>query len=687
MAERFLDQLKVGMWPESGYNVYLPPEIHRQSLYALGLSGCLHPDTPIFDPVDATTKTVFQRFIEGRTFHVVALDGSNTPIIAEAEAPKQYPKTKMYRVSFDNGESITVTGGHRLFVGTGYASVAQLLFSYKQTLSGVGIRLPSIPDNDLLVSLSGVPAGTTQCQILSIEAGGEEKYYDFHVPIYENYWACGVFHHNTGKSTLLGNLALQWSAMGEGVLVIDVKDGRLARDLAKRANPDKLIYVAPGLCYFDGHPHHWALNVLEPPVRNRFGFEVVKSNVISMFERMARADYSVMVQVRRRLDFAVRLANYERDATLVTVYDVLTKQSYRHDLIARTQRRGIAINQIVLDHWEQFDDPKMMNTYARYQALNSTLARLEEIVAPEGLYYLVSQPTSSITLGPWLMAGKLVIVDCASGQMTEENAELFGNLILAQAMHVVGLRRPETYLDDEEGNEPAGPFMRIICDEADLLAGNNFAKLITKARSFKTLPVLAHQNRSQMAGRDRDDRLLNALSGVYVEFDFTLTDQDQAQMARLRPGQEDEEIEAFTARLRLRRKGLPMGLLDAGKSALIRLSDWVEPVILGQYARAVASQQALTTPERVLRSRTTMEATHHDHPSTPPPPRPNPPQSRASRQTSAKPGDDSGVAESLGDAGQIPDPPAVAAGQAPLSGSVFKRGRNRSQRGSGPDDR
>jgi len=153
MAERYLDQLKVGMWPESGYNVYLPPEIHRQSLYALGLSGCLHPDTPIFDPVDATTKTVFQRFVEGQTFHVVALDGSNTPIIAEAEAPKQYPTTKMYRVSFDNGESITVTGDHRLFVGTGYVSVAQLLFSYEQNPSAVGIRLPSISDNDLLGSL------------------------------------------------------------------------------------------------------------------------------------------------------------------------------------------------------------------------------------------------------------------------------------------------------------------------------------------------------------------------------------------------------------------------------------------------------------------------------------------------------------------------------------------------------
>ena len=49
-------------------------------------------------------------------------------------------------------------------------------------------------------------------EIVNIEYVGEAHYYDFHVPETRNYWACGFFHHNSGKSILCEGLSLakQW---------------------------------------------------------------------------------------------------------------------------------------------------------------------------------------------------------------------------------------------------------------------------------------------------------------------------------------------------------------------------------------------------------------------------------------------------------------------------------------------
>lgn len=83
-----------------------------------GVPGCLHGDTPIHDPVDDTTRTVRQRFLEAVPFNVTAL-GSNGPVKTVALPPREYPAVPMLRFTLASGETVTVTEAHRFMLVDG----------------------------------------------------------------------------------------------------------------------------------------------------------------------------------------------------------------------------------------------------------------------------------------------------------------------------------------------------------------------------------------------------------------------------------------------------------------------------------------------------------------------------------------------------------------------------------------
>lgn len=134
----------------------------------VGVPGCLHPNTPIADPMSGTIATVEERWAAGDPFHVWAL-GPCGPTISTAMPPQRYDEAPMFVVALEDGRSITVTGAHRVLSQDGWIAVGDL----SSRLESGPVLLVTTPESDLAVppqdvarcprtaqgSLGGYPTG------------------------------------------------------------------------------------------------------------------------------------------------------------------------------------------------------------------------------------------------------------------------------------------------------------------------------------------------------------------------------------------------------------------------------------------------------------------------------------------------------------------------------------------------
>ncbi len=202
-------------------------------LRMVGPPSCLDGDTPIYDPVADDVKTIAQRCEEEKSFHVWSMTGKDGRVEPRpAFMPVSKGFEKLYKVFFESGRSIVVTMGHKFYVGglfptQAYKSLEELMpWINTDSNTNRGNRnacVPSISDWNLrkhfeetrepFKSYGGIVIDhkRVQCdsdKILAVEFVGKRLYYDFHVPETNNYWACGFFHHNSGKSTICEALAV-----------------------------------------------------------------------------------------------------------------------------------------------------------------------------------------------------------------------------------------------------------------------------------------------------------------------------------------------------------------------------------------------------------------------------------------------------------------------------------------------
>lgn len=161
--------------------LYYKPFPHQEPFHksqkkvrmVFGSNQCLGGEQEIYDPVLKVSRRVDKIDSD---FHVESWDGEKI-VIAEAHRPFTKSHDDLYRFELSNGQSIVASMSHRVLTSHGYKSFF---------LSA---------NNNLFCPYSLPPVVVTSVVYLRYDVK-----YDFEVPIYHNYCAGGIVHHNSGKS-------------------------------------------------------------------------------------------------------------------------------------------------------------------------------------------------------------------------------------------------------------------------------------------------------------------------------------------------------------------------------------------------------------------------------------------------------------------------------------------------------
>ena len=218
-------------------------------------TGCLAGETLL--ETDQGPKRIDQLEQAGHPIRVLSLTERGLCFV-DATCPFRRGPTELYRVRFLSGRSIIVTGKHRFLTQDGWITCAELSCGVQLPLfSACRDASPSLPApsaqasepysfsyNDLLAC--DFPFDTA----LSIEHARTDYYYDLHVPIYENYIAHGLCHHNTGKTLLSLSLARFFidTAQAKRFLVLtaaNINRGEWADEI-KKHSPDTMCTILTG---------------------------------------------------------------------------------------------------------------------------------------------------------------------------------------------------------------------------------------------------------------------------------------------------------------------------------------------------------------------------------------------------------------------------------------------------------
>lgn len=297
-----------------------------------------------------------------------------------------------------------------------------------------------------------------------------------------------------GKSTVMGNLALQVIEAGHGAVVIDPK-GDLVTDLLGRIpepRRDDVVVIDPT----DEAPV--GLAALTP--HGQGSADLLADTVLGIIHSLHAKSWGP--RTHDILHASLLTLARRGDASLVMVPLLLTNSGFRRSV---TQHAVKADPLGLGSFWAWYE---ALSAAEREHAIAPLMNKLRPILLRPGMRAVLGQRRPRFDLSDVFTKRRIVLVSLSKGTMGPEAAQLLGSLVvgllwqaaLGRAAVPQSQRRPSFVFIDE-----VQEYLRLPGDLSDALA---------QARGLGVGFVLAHQHLGQLSTPVREAVLANARSRV-----------------------------------------------------------------------------------------------------------------------------------------------------------------------------
>ncbi|HEV2402647.1 MAG TPA: DUF87 domain-containing protein [Candidatus Saccharimonadales bacterium] len=306
-----------------------------------------------------------------------------------------------------------------------------------------------------------------------------------------------------GKTTMLQYELMQDIQNGKGVAIID-PHGDLAEMLLRYIPDERLQDVI----YFNPRDiaHPIGLNLLEQPEglsedELLLERDFITESVVSVFRKIFSEDDSGGHRIEHFLRNTIHTAFTVPDATLFTVYKLLTNTKFRNSVTRKLTDEDL------IDFWKgEFNQAGDYQKVKMSSGVNAKLGRFQRSVVSRRI---LEQPKSTIDFDDIIQNNKILICNFSKGHIGEDTSTLLGISVMTK-LQLAALRRSRL------GQGERTPFYLYV-DEFQNFATTSFVQLLSEARKYKLFLTMAEQSTAQQEERRFVDIIL-ANVGTVISF-------------------------------------------------------------------------------------------------------------------------------------------------------------------------